>query len=70
MHLVRMQLLVIDTESQYVSSGFAKQIAEAAKGSYYYLPTGVMSNKRMYSFTKQAVREAVAASDDGYYYNT
>jgi len=33
-----MQLLVIDSENQFVSTGLAKQIAETAQGKYYYLP--------------------------------
>jgi magnesium chelatase subunit D len=48
-----MQLLVIDTERKYISSGLAQEMAEQAVGNYYYLPQA--SDTMLASLAKDAI---------------
>jgi len=54
------QLLVIDTENKFVSTGFAEEIAKAGNGKYYYLPNASDGQIAM------AASSAMAAAKAGY----
>ena len=54
-----LQLLVIDTENKFVSTGFAEEISKAAGGKYYYLPNA--GDKAITQTVSNAMAEAKTA---------
>lgn len=54
----KMQLLVVDTESRFLSTGFAQEIATAARGKYFHVPEKSLTSAAVAAVASSAMAEA------------